>query len=753
RSVRLAAGGGLVCALIVYGGDADAVVHVFDPATDQTIYLAPIALRIADVVAVGSVFWFVGTVDVTGEDIYTASYDPASDPAPSTPALDTSESTVLDVTAAPFGATGWAYAYAASENGGGGKTKDATGATVATVTVAGTFVTSGVAGNAAGDAWTIVLQGATGASGPVTARTYDAAGALSLGPTTVHTTSTANRMMSVAIDDGALVTVAVNAASDSDVLYRTISQADHALGTATTYFDAHLRCQSAFASGRQFAVVVDAAANDQSVVTHHIVDLTDQLPQACLQPQLAATSPTGPVHKAATAGSKIYVAITTVLQDTGARLRRAAVIYEAETAGTGRRQMAAVGGELLISGGLPLTYDGRVLAEQGFAERPAITAAAATGTLGSLTQLGVYSAVPVWEVFDPAGRLTRSQGGDVAEETLTGTDDEITWTVTTPHSLRRHPNYADQLATVRAVVYRSEAGEGVFFADQQTVIPLTDVPAETVDVESSRSDTDLIDNAVFYEQSQTPLSHVAPPPYRYIYAARERAFAGGQPDREQWTQSKLLFPGEPVTWASPNQLGFSGRVGEPITAVAAFESVGIVWSEQGIWQIPGRGPEHDGSGDFDAAAVIASPGGCVDWRSVIVAPPGAFFQMRADRLMLLDRGGQVSWAGGPIQDTLAAFPNVVGAVYVRELDQVVFACTNDANNAARFLVLDLTNGQWFVDTIGEGVRAVSELNGRLVYVNAAGVVKQQDAAVGQGSDAMPTLRIETPDFRFFGAAG
>jgi hypothetical protein len=754
-SVKLATGAGYVCAVINFesGGKTvgvpviGSIVHVFDPSTNQTLLVEATALSLASVVFAGTKFWIVGRD--ANEDASFYGFDPLVNTSLGSITVDTALTNILDIEACSFG-TGWAYAWVEGSSGIGAKTKTSAGAAGVTIAVTATASDAcAIAGNSAGTALTVFGKAQSG--GDVTARTYNAAGALTAGPTTVFTATTVRRL-------GACITgssVRAVGVIGSDSVTRTIAQSGHALSTLQTYFDARAEIAPVLASGREFAGFVDTSALAVNKATYHLAELTNLLPQAFLTPQLADPGGTNRnnISTLAVAGTKIYWPVLTILQDLGTGTRKTRfTVYEGETAGTSRRQMAEVGGELLIAGGLPLTYDGRTLAEQGFAERPVIVSGVESAS-GSLTLLGVYNAIPLWEVFDGKGRLVRSQAGSPLQVTLTGANARITWTLTTPHSLRRHPAFRSQAFSIRVSLYRTEAGGGVFFLDKQTTIDPLDDPAETLTLVSTQSDTNLIDNAVLYEQSQTPLSHVAPLPYRYVYAARERALNGGQPDGEQWTQSKLLFPGEPVTWASPNQLGFSGRIGQNITAVGAFETLAITWTEQEIWAIAGHGPEHDGSGDFDASARVASPGGTFNWRSVIFAPLGAFFQMRPDRLMLLTRDLGVQWAGAPIQDSLALFPVIVGAVYVRELDQVVFACNNNAGSDGVFLILDLSKNQWFLDTAGEAIRSVSEYGGRLVYVNPAGAVKLQDSAIAQGAGALPTVSVRTGSLRPFSALG
>jgi hypothetical protein len=760
-SVKLACGGGYVCAVINYNtgtfgqsGAIGSMVHVFDPVTDQTILLEPVQLRMATVVYAGSDFWIIGA-DVN-DDLMQTNFDPATDE--SLPALSSVATmvSIADVAASPFNG-GYVIAALEGTTAVRGLRMSSAGAILGQIP-ATPLSASSVAVAGGTTLYSIAVRATAG--GAVDLRTYDTTDSLVNGPTTVFA-STSPALLACTPRGGSVVMGATSGADAAHSLVAGVRQSDHVITRSPqTYYDARMTAAGALVNNdRVFYCFVDYEALVIGLAgTTHVCDITNQIdmtPQAFLLPQLASPNSEDTFNhlsQCAAAGTKFYFPVVSVQQDLGTGGRKARyTIYEAEMVNTGRRQMAQVGGELFIAGGLPLVYDGRVLVEAGFAERPVITSGS-QGTTGSLTLLGVYNAVAVWECFDSRGRLLRSQAGSPSEVTLTGANDSIQWNVTTPHSLRRHPTYEDQAMSVRVSVYRSEAGQGVFFLDEQVVIDPTDDPAEFVQITSTQSDADLIDNIVLYEQSQTPVSHVSPAPFSFVCPSRERALSAGGPEPEAWQMSKLLFPAEVLEWAPGGQLGYSGRVGQRITAVGAFENAGILWTEQEIWLLPGRGPERNGVGEFDPAVSVATPGGTSDWRSVIVAPPGAFFQMRPDRLMLLSRDAQVSWVGAPVQDTLALYPDISGVVFVRELDQVVFACNNALGTDGVFLVYDLSTGQWFVDTIGAKIDSVSELDGRLVYVSG-GIVFQQNAAVGTGAGALPTISVRTGSIRPFTSLG
>lgn len=751
HTVGLAAGDGYVCVVAERLGTGRSVVHILRADTNASILIEDVELERPVVCFAGGRFWIAG--HDTDEDLITYDFTVASSETLTGPTTRSSNAdAVQDVAIKPCG-SGFVIGFATSTTCAVFR-YDSSGVQQATWTAFASQTDSvALACNAAGSLISVARQNS---SSDYELSTFNASGVLQNGPTSLFGGAGGSGTRLGMDLLGTSLCIAGVDELNRDGLYQEVVQSTHSAGSTRTYVDARPEGAPTTCNGKCYIGWVDMTATDRESGTYHVVTTENFIPQAFLGNQLCDTTTTGAneIQGMGVDGTKLYFAVLTIGQNNGAvrtGLRYRFAVYEAETAAV-RRQMVQVGGELLISGGLPLTYDGRTMVEQGFAEKPTISFDSEATTPGSLTQLATYQAIAVWETYDAKGRLLRSQPSDPVSHTLTGANDTIYWRVSTPHSLRRHPAFADQAQTIRVSVYRTEADEGVFFIDTQVTVPLTDPVAEFVTVESRFSDSLLIDNAILYTQSQAAIANVSPQPYRYVWPARERAFTGGRPEEESWAMSKLLFPGEPLEFAFDGRLGFSGRVGQPITAVGAFETVGLIWTESEIWMVPGRGPEHNGTGEFDPSTPIATPGGTYDWRSVIVAPPGAFFQMMPNRLMLLERGGAVQWIGSPVQDTLALYPNIAGCVFVRQLDIVAFACNNSLGTDGVFLVYDMTNGQWFVDTIGAAITSVSEVDGRLVYV-AGGAVFQQDLTIGLGVGAMPTMIFETPSYRFFSAGG
>lgn len=736
RHVSLAFGAGYVCAVI--GRELESTIHVFDPATNQTLLLADVAMRLARVCFAGTDFWVTG-VD-SDEDIVGTNFDPLTDETlPALTTLFSNATTVDDLAVSTFG-TGWAVAWATATN-----------ANIRTYTGAGVFVTTwvgvaahtdsvGLAGNTAG---TLLTFGYQDISREYWATTFNAAGTIQSGPTDIFVGQGGSGVrLGMCLSGTTVFFSGVNELNRQGLITGLI-QSSHGLTGANSYFDARPHMAPVALNGEEFSGWVDLTATDFELGTFHVVG-NRQLPQCFLAPQQCDTQTTGEnvISNGCHDGvSKVYVAFAQLAENsglTGQSLR--ATIVEAETANTARRQMGEVAGELLIAGGLPLTYDGRTMVEQGFAECPIalFTSEGTTGPTGSLEPLSRYQVKAVWKCYNGKNLVARSQPSPPASHTLTGANDRITWQVTTPHSLRRHRAFRDQNLTVVVELYRTIANGGNFQLDAVAVVDPNGTSAELVSISSTQSDTLLSDNQVLYSD-ESGLEISAPDPYRYVWPARDRAFTGGLPAEDTWLMSDLTIPARQVAFPFSSKLSYTRRHNQPITAVGAFEAVGIVWSKDEISQVPGRGPERSGTGEFDSMLGVPTPGGCIDWRSLVSTPVGFFFQMAPDKLMLLTRSqqglgaGEVAWVGQPVRETLAAFPVITGAVHIRSQMAVAFACNATDGLSGRILIFDLRRQQWFVDNVGAAILSLAELDGRLVWLTAAGAVLQQDLAPGSGT--------------------
>jgi hypothetical protein len=429
--------------------------------------------------------------------------------------------------------------------------------------------------------------------------------------------------------------------------------------------------------------------------------------------------------------------------------------------GTGRRQTAVIDNQLYIASGTVQMFDARQLVEAGFQERPRIVSATPSNGAGSLTPNALYLVCATFEWTDSQGRFHTSEPSDVTEVTMGASDDTISVTVTTPHSLRCNINNEFFGSAVSVVTWRSlPAPDKQLLRDITiTVSPTASGWGREVTGSLVQSDSALEDEAVIYTQGASgarsgPNPFVSPLPCRYIWPSADKLVTGGLPAVTQIQESRAAFPNEPITWAQ--NLGGLASAPESVLAVARLDERRLAFTASGIFEFTGDGLDINGVGDLGNPRRLPSPGGLyggVDgWRSLVETHVGIYFQLAADSIFLLPRGGGAPvFVGKPVRDTLASFPTITSATYLKTEQLVCFTCNNLAGNDSVILVHDLDHGQWFVDTDTTALTSSCEYGGRLVILRSTGAIEWQNAT--HPAAAFISTLVESGTLYPFGQGG
>jgi hypothetical protein len=419
-------------------------------------------------------------------------------------------------------------------------------------------------------------------------------------------------------------------------------------------------------------------------------------------------------------------------------------LSEFKVASTDRRQAAEFDGQLVITGGTPLTFvGGPHYTDIGF-EPPVLGAATPSNGAGTLTNSATYTYIAVFKYIDSSGRTTLSPPSAPETLDLGATDDTVTLIYSGPKTPKGQVTLGTScVLEVYRTVYSGGVPGATFHLTQRAIVTAFGTPITVVD---TQPDSTLVDEPILYTQSQTPVAHEAPLPCKYIAVGRSRAVLGGIPDETSVQFSKLAFPGEPIEFALPGLLAFTASIGEPVTAVFALDDSFLVASARHLYRISGAGPDHSGLGEFGPPERLPGLGGVKDWRSVAETPSGYFFQSSDERLLFVDRGGSVSWAQGQaVRDTLALYPVIQAATYSRNLNSVFFGCTNSAGSDGRTLVFDLRREVWYTWTSApfNAVKSLVDQNGLLTVLNLTGSVHQEAA----GTYLAAGGRVETGNIK------
>lgn len=417
-----------------------------------------------------------------------------------------------------------------------------------------------------------------------------------------------------------------------------------------------------------------------------------------------------------------------------------------------RRQTAEMQGGLYIAGGFVGYYDGALMVEANFFETPTIRAFT-QGTAGSLTQLATYTYIAMWEWTDAKGRVHRSEPSFPTPFTLTGANDDLTVEMSSAHTFR-NIDYQGSGSLVQSVLFRNVPGDSVFYRVGQTPQTVGEVGAPPTTLQDTTSDTNLQIRPIIYIQSQKPVVNVAPPACRFLAAGRDRIIYGGLQDPYLVVFSQLPFPNEPMENTDfSSEFAYQVRLPEKVTGVSGFGDSYVAFTDEGIYEIPGEGPQRNGTGEFFLPRAIYSDGGCIDWRSIVDTAGGLFFQMAADKLYRIKPSGEIDFVGRRVRDTLLTYPVVRAAALCTETQRVAFAVVdNDTTpTGGGILVYDLVQDAWSFDNVGV-ITGLCEFDGLIAYVQG-GLVYLEQSAAGVGSGALPSLSIRTGSFRLFPASG
>ena len=737
--VDCAAAGGLVC-LAAAGGNSSTLVHIYRPDTDATVLTESIGNSRPRVIAVGNTFFI--TARSASDEIKLHRFNPATDSGlvQLTDAFATGDTILAyDVAANQAGDGFWVAVLRDTPtttirpfDSSGAAGTDVTGPTTA-------FTAISIVELDSGETEQLQLVAVHSADGTVNAYGYDSGGTLQTGPTELLSGRTTTKQVAVGIGPGRTTFNVVAQTSDPNLAIEYGIDPDHTGGTETTWFNATLQSKLALVDdGTETGVpifggaFVEAGNNQRTnflgiptqqfvaVVKDHLIgnDVT-----LLFLPTIALDASTGTyywpnLYRDADGRSNVQVTQLRVGTDE-------------------RRQGASLGGQLHLSGGAPQVFDSRCLVESGFFSRPRIENVVSSSGAGSLTPETIILIAACFEWQDSQGNLHLSPISEVETVTLGAGEDTIDLDVVGPFSLRDNVTSDVVASSVKIIVFRSESNRVILKrAADEDVLGF----GRSVSFTLTGADSTIAEEPPIYTQAGRGalgdiLEHESPRPARYLWRAGDRLVYGGLPDPYQIQVSKALFPGEPVE--ASEDLGFFVSVPERVRGVAALDNAVFVFSRDSVFAFPAVGPDDAGTDDIPPPQRLPSSTGLKDARSLIDTPLGIAFQGDDDKLWLLPRGGGAPQSfGDAVEDTLAAFPDVVGACVSREEQLVMFACANSGGTDSRIVAYDLRSQVWSVDEFeaAEPVTALSVYQGRPAYLSE-GVVLLED------SDAVPNAFI------------
>jgi hypothetical protein len=370
-----------------------------------------------------------------------------------------------------------------------------------------------------------------------------------------------------------------------------------------------------------------------------------------------------------------------------------------------------------FSGGVLTQYDGRAVAEVNQLDGVYITHANATANPAHVAD-GAYYYVVVEETIDASGNWHAGPPCTPTAHTVSGGPRAVTCTIyAAPASIRG-------VQRKRFAVYRTEASGAFYYL-------VGYAEADGANVSTTLSDTlpdaTLITKPALYWQpsvSGTEQPHRTPPGLRCIAEHQDRIVGVADDGVTVWYSAPRLG-GEGVWFADAFQ--FAVEPGGPVEALWSQDGRLVVAKADRLYVVDGDGPPNNGGSgnEFSLPVRLPSDVGAISPR-VCVTSIGTFFRSRRG-VELLDRSFQVQWIGGPIEDTLTTYPDLVSATVDAEQSLVYLAVVDDedAPTASRVLVYDLSNKSWEVHTTAAVVADMAIIGGVWHYLSTGGQVYKQ----------------------------
>lgn len=383
------------------------------------------------------------------------------------------------------------------------------------------------------------------------------------------------------------------------------------------------------------------------------------------------------------------------------------------------------GDALQMVGGYLKQYDGVSVFENGFLIPPPDVTLTQSASGGSMSD-GTYQICTVLEYRDAAGNLHRSMPSNaqtitIPPSTSTG---KITVTVrSNPYT--NHSYYNSASGRILIGIYRTEDGESTFYrcgsvySDDELTI------SQNIDV--TESDATLVGQQLLYTTGGILAAEQPPQPQAVATYGSRLAVLDDR--RRVW------FSKDRVAGLAPE---FSSSLVVPLgcdwmgDAVAAAELDGrlIVFSENGIQKISGRGPGTTGlGGTFGDPLIVSRDIGAKADTPIVATDSGIYFISQGG-IAMLGRDMQIQWIGLPVASYASL--TFTGAVHVPKRNRVVFSSSD-----GRTLAWDYIAQMWATWTPPQSV-------GAALWDNEHAIVE---------SDGQALLQATTGNFTDGGSGG
>lgn len=355
-----------------------------------------------------------------------------------------------------------------------------------------------------------------------------------------------------------------------------------------------------------------------------------------------------------------------------------------------------IGGNLNLSGGYLLGYDGNVAVESGFHLYPD-NVEATTATTGGTILAGEYFYQAIYEWTDAQGNIFRSAPSIPTSVTTTGTTSTNTVNVPTLRVTSKTQN------PVKIVIFRASVSQPTYYQVTSIIAPLMNsTTADSVAYTDKAPDSSIIGNSIIYTTGGV-VENIGAPATSNMALFKSRLVLIDSEDRNLLWYSKQVIEATPVEmsdlftiYVAPTTAA-QGPTG-PMTSLSAMDDKLIIFKRNCIYYITGTGPDITGvNDDFSDPIFITSTVGCTNQQSIVFSPAGLMFQ--SDKgIWILKRDLSTSYIGAPVED-FNDVP-VLSALNIPGTNEVRFTLSNGLT-----LMYNYYYNQWGVFEGAPGISA------------------------------------------------
>ncbi len=391
---------------------------------------------------------------------------------------------------------------------------------------------------------------------------------------------------------------------------------------------------------------------------------------------------------------------------------------------------------LLVSGGLLLSYDGKSVSEYGFHLYPEDVTVAQSGA-GTPIPVGTYLVYAIYEWTDNRGNRMQSAPSIAKSITTNGTASQIDVVVPALRITDKSSNatYSTRAATVVRVFITEAAGVIPYYMAQADNPNLLSTDSVTISITSL---TGLTTHEILYT-SGGQLENIGAPAHKFALTHDNRIFLLGLEDSNAVQFSKDIKPLTGTGFNEDLKINLDPFGGE-IVAGASIDTSLVVFKETATYIISGTGPNDLGQGSsYNPPQLIASDIGCQDPKSILVTPDGVIWKSNKG-IYLMTRNFALTPIGKPVSDYDSAV--ILSSDILTDSDEIRFV-----TNANVTLVYNYHFKRWSVYTTFGALDATTWKNSSYVYLTSTKALQEDSTTyLDDGSYVPLTIRTGWVNF-------